>query len=65
MGWASHNDVIEHFDFEELSGPDETAGHFNVRFRRLWLAAWVIVRNHRRSGSGHSRQVSAEEGAWN
>ena len=30
----ANDDVVEDFDFEKLTGPDEVAGDFNVRFRR-------------------------------
>ena len=43
MFGVSDNDVIEHFDFKELSGADQVAGDFDVRFRWCRVARRVIV----------------------
>ena len=32
--WVSNDDVVENFNFEKLTGSDEVAGDFDVRFRR-------------------------------
>ena len=42
----AHDDMIEHFNFHQLAGANEVAGHFNVRLGRLWLARRVIVHEH-------------------
>jgi hypothetical protein len=36
--------MIEHFDFQELSGPDEVTSYLDVRFGWLWFTARVIAR---------------------
>jgi hypothetical protein len=33
--------VVEDFDFEKLSGSNEVASNFNVRFRRSWFATYA------------------------
>ena len=39
MFWIAHDNVVQDLDFEELPRPNEVAGHFDVRFRRLRLSA--------------------------
>ena len=43
MIWIAYDDVIEHFDFQELAGANQIASHLDVRLRRLRLAAWMIM----------------------
>ena len=37
------DDVVEHFNFQELPGADEVAGNPDVRLRGGWLAAGMVV----------------------
>jgi hypothetical protein len=41
--WVADDDMVEHFDFQELPGPDEVARHSEVRFRGRWLSGRVVV----------------------
>ena len=34
MARITNDNVVENFDFEKLTGSDEVAGDFDVRFRR-------------------------------
>ena len=34
MAGIANDNVVEDFDFKNLTGPDEVAGDFDVRFRR-------------------------------
>ena len=34
MIWVSNDYVVENFDFEKLTGSNEVAGNFDIRFRR-------------------------------
>lgn len=43
VGRISDHNVIEHFDLQELPGPDEVTGHFDVRLTGARLPARVIV----------------------
>jgi hypothetical protein len=43
MVGISHDDVIENFDFQELTSSNEVTGDFDVSFGRSWLAARMIV----------------------
>ena len=43
MVGISHDNVVEDFDLDKLAGSDEVASNFNVRFRRSWFAARMIV----------------------
>ncbi len=38
-----NNNMIVHGDPERLSGLHDQSCHINVRFRRRWIAAWMIV----------------------
>ena len=42
--------MIENFDFHELPGADQVAGHLDVGFARRWIAAGMIVHKHNRRG---------------
>jgi len=37
MAWLAHDDMVKDFDFEELPGPNQVAGYFDVGF------AWRCV----------------------
>ena len=39
----ANNHVVKHFNFEELTSPDEVAGNADIRLRGRWLAAGVIM----------------------
>jgi len=42
----SHDDMIRDFNFHQLAGPDQIAGHFDVRHARRRVAARVIMYQH-------------------
>jgi len=44
--------MVEHFDFEELTHPDEVSGHFDVCFGWLWFTTGVIVHEYDGCGCG-------------
>lgn len=54
MIWVPQYYMVEDFDFEKLSGSDEIASDFNVRFGRSWFTAWMIVRDHDCCGARHN-----------
>src|ERR1035437_1500089 len=54
--------MVEHLDFEKLTGPDEVAGHFDVRFRWLRFTARVIVHEH--DGGGCRDHGATEHLSW-
>ena len=39
----ANDHVVEHFDLEELTGPDEFAGDADIRLGWRRIATWVIV----------------------
>jgi len=39
----SHYDVVNYFNLEQLSGPDEIPRHLDVGFRWCGITRWVIV----------------------
>ena len=51
---VAHNDVVQHLDFKELTCANEVAGHFDVRFRWLWLTARVVVHEDDGGSSGNN-----------
>ncbi len=52
----TNDHVVEHFDLEELTGPDEFAGDADIRLGWRRIATWVIVREDDRRGIDHDRQ---------
>ena len=56
MAWVPDDDVVEHFDFEQLPGPNKVAGEFDVRFRWRRFARWVVVHEHNRGGAPDDRR---------
>jgi hypothetical protein len=56
MAGVAHYDVVKHFDFEKLPGAYQVACNLHVGFGWRCLAARVIVREHKGSGSGHNCQ---------
>ena len=52
----ANDHVVEDFDLEELTSPDEFAGDPNVRLGWRRIAAGVIVREDDRRGIDHDRQ---------
>ena len=48
----SHDDVIQDFDLEQLTGPDEVASHFDIGVARLRFAARVVVPKNDCGGTG-------------
>ena len=62
MFWIAHDDVVQNLDFEKLPGPDEVAGHFDVRFRWLRFTARVIVHEH--DGGGCCNHGATEHLPW-
>lgn len=43
VAWVPEDDVVEHFDFHQLPGPHEVAGHFDVGLRWRRFPRWMIV----------------------
>jgi hypothetical protein len=41
MIWMAEHDVVEHFDFEKLTGSNEVTGDFYVGFRWSWIEAYA------------------------
>ena len=60
----AQNNMVEHFNFEKLSGAYQVARHFNVGFGRPWLPAWVIMREHNGVGGGHNGQPENFAGVY-
>src|SRR5438445_11426392 len=54
MAGISHDDVVENFDFQKLTGSNEVASDLDVRFGRRGVAARMVVRNDDSSGACHS-----------
>ena len=52
VGISNYN-VVENFDFKKLTGSDEVAGDFDVRFGRSWFTARMIVRDDDCGGTRH------------
>jgi len=48
------DDVIQHFDLEQLTGPDEVASHFDIGVARLGFAARVVVPKNDCGGTGRN-----------
>jgi hypothetical protein len=59
MFTAPDDNMVEHFDFEQLSGPNLVAGHFDVRLRRLRLRADMIVNDDNAVGGGDHGSLRA------
>jgi len=61
------DDMVEHFDLEELARPDQVAANLDVRFRRLRLARWMEMgrppapKGKARSGFVGTRLLPAED----
>jgi len=53
---VADNDVVEDFDFEELSGAYQVACNLYVGFRWRRFPAWVVVREDNGGGIGHNGQ---------
>src|SRR5437868_2937194 len=56
------DDMVEHFDFKELSGTDKIAGDFDVSLRRRRLSAWMIVHEDDCGRCGNNR--CSKDFAW-
>ena len=46
-------DVVENFDFEQLTGSNEITGDFYVGFRWSWITARVRMRDNDCGSTGH------------
>ena len=53
MIWVSNDDVVENFDFEKLTGSNEVAGDFDVRFRWGGITARVRMRDNNCGSTCH------------
>lgn len=62
MVWSSHNNVIQNFDFQQLTASNEVPCDFDVGFGRSWVAARMIVHNDNSGCAGNNRQ--SEYFAW-
>ena len=60
----AQNDMVEHFNFEKLSGAYQVACHLNVSFRWRGFPAWVIVCEHNGVGGGHNGQPEHFAGVY-
>ena len=60
----AQNNMVEHFNFEKLSGAYQVACHLYVSFGRRWLPARVIMCEHNRVGGGHNRQPENFAGVY-
>jgi hypothetical protein len=40
---VSNDDVIKHFDFQQLARPNQIARHFDVGFRWCYIPRWVCM----------------------
>ena len=52
----AQNNVVEHFNFEKLSGAYQVACHLNVSLGWRGFPARVIMREHNGVGGGHNGQ---------
>ena len=50
---VADDDVVEHFDLQELPGPDEVAGDPDVGFRWRRVAGRMVMHEYDGSGAGH------------
>ena len=51
-----HDHVVKNIYFEELTGADEVASDADVRLRRTWLPAGVVVHDDDRVSTGDDCQ---------
>lgn len=54
---AAEDDVVDKGDAENLAGAGETIRQRLVFFRRMRVAAWVVVKGHHRSGTKRERRL--------
>src|SRR6266446_3179549 len=58
----ANDDVIEDFDFQKLSCPDQIACHFDVSFRGCRITAGMVMGQHQ--GRGIGRDGEFKDFAW-
>src|SRR5437867_913297 len=54
VGRLANDDVIEHFDLEELPASNEVAGYSDVGFARRWVAGRMVVHQHEGRSIGNN-----------
>ena len=60
----AQNNMVEHFNFEKLSGAYQVACHLNVGFGWRSLPARVIMRENNGVGGGHNGQPEYFAGVY-
>ena len=56
MVWLADDNVVKHLNLQELAGPDEVSGYFDVGFRRSRISRGMVVRQDEGGGGANACQ---------